>query len=644
MSTPERPSLKRALLIGCRTSGLRAIKNDLDAMSGILQVYGFEITRCEESDATRDGILHALDRLIESTRADDSVVVYYTGHGGITEKAGTIRNDEEPWRLQYLVPVDHYMSKKGQFHGILDVEFSYYLQSLTEVCHNVTVIMDCCHSNRMARGSHVDRDEIVKAAKPRYYEAAFAHLRSIKGQIGAINPFLEGNDYAIRISAAAAREGAFEYTDETGWRISALTQVLVMILTDALEGEISWRSVSIRLRDQMALTMPEQHPDIAVPVGRLLFSLDERHVSIYRVEFHPHGPPMLQAGRLHGVEEGDVYALLPYGSERLDKKKKVATATVTRITTTEAELSLDKDNVYNQDLVAFLEIRALKHWPISYNGVPAFRDSIREYIQMHCLGLRIADQGEEHLASVHYDGQNISVRDMAAVEVGRWPYSSELSVNSCFSEMIKRLNALGCIQNLARLESGADALNANIELGFGVVEEGRQQFIEPQSTVLHEGERIFFSVRNNSSTDVRVHLFEACAGELGLLSRRTENGRELMADGGFHTWGWNKQGQLTGWELPWPPHVGPETVSLVDTFILIVTDTPIDLSCLDLQRLQSSEASRDKDDCNLWSNLRHFGFGYDKLRLAKAEEPTEGPRYDIYRVHLKLEKRSDDKE
>jgi hypothetical protein len=640
MAIPGRPAVKRALLIGSRTDGLMAIENDLNAMEGILQKYGFEITRCEESDATRKGILKALNRLIENTLSYDSVVVYYTGHGGITEKAGTIQNDKEPWRLQYLVPIDHHKSEKGPFHGILDVELSYYLQELTEVCHNVTVILDCCHSSRMARGSHVDHHEMVKALKPKYYEAAFSHLRSIQGKLRAINPFLEGNEYAVRISAAAATEGAFEYTDPTGWRISVLTQVLVEILTDALQRDISWQSVSLRLRDKMALTMPEQHPDIAGPVARLLFSLDERQASMHLVKFHQYGPPVLQAGRLHGVEEGDVYALLPYGTERLDKNKKVATATVIRITTAEAELSLDKAYGSNQDVVAFLENKALKHWPISFNGVPAFRDSIREYIQIFSPGLRIADQDEEHLASVDYDGQNISVRDEAAVEVGRWPYSLEDGINSSVSEMTKRLNALGSIQNLVRMESGADALNANLELKFGVIENGTQRFIESQPTVLHEGERIFFYVKNNSSTNVRVHLFEACAGELGLLSRKTgDGGRELMANGGHHTWGWSEEAQLTGWELPWPAHVGPETTSLDDTYILIITDTPLDLSCLDLQRLHSPGASRDKGDSDLLNNLRHFGFGYDKLRLAKAKEPTQGPRYDVHHIHFKLEKR-----
>jgi hypothetical protein len=301
-------------------------------------------------------------------------------------------------------------------------------------------------------------------------------------------------------------------------------------------------------------------------------------------------------------------------------------------------LSLDKANASDQDVVAFLENKALKHWPISFNGLPAFRDSMREYIQIHSLGLRIADQGERHLASVEYDGHKITVHDDAAVEVGRWPYILSDGVNSSVFEMIERLNALGNIQNLVRMESGADSLNAKLELKFGVIKEGTERFIESEPAVLHEGQMIFFYVRNKSLTNVYVHLFEACAGELALQSRKTENGRELMANGGHHTWGRNKEGQLTGWELPWPPHVGSETTSLDDTYILIVTDTPFDLSCLDLQRLHSSGARRDKVDSDLLNNLRHFGFGYDKLRLAKAEEPTQGPRYDVHRIHLKLEK------
>jgi len=201
-------------------------------------------------------------------------------------------------------------------------------------------------------------------------------------------------------SAPPRPDSSIEYTDRTGLRISALTQVLVKILRDALQSDISWQSVSLCLRDKMALTMPEQHPDIAGPVARLLFSLDERQASMHLVKFYPYGPPMLQAGRLHGVEEGNVCALLSYGTEILDKNKKVATATVIRITSVEAELSVDKAYGSNQDVVAFLKNKALKRWPISFNGVPTFRDSMGEYIQIFSPGLRIADRDEEHLASV----------------------------------------------------------------------------------------------------------------------------------------------------------------------------------------------------------------------------------------------------
>jgi hypothetical protein len=129
-------------------------------------------------------------------------------------------------------------------------------------------------------------------------------------------------------------------------------------------------------------------------------------------------------------------------------------------------------------------------------------------------------------------------------------------------------------------------------------------------------------------------LFEACAGELGLLSHEMAKGREVRPDSGNQIWGGSE-----GWELPWPGRVGSETNPLDDTFIVIVTDTMFDLSCLDMQHLNAKyHSARGKGDSDFMSTLRHFGFGYDK-RLARTSKVPTGPRYNIYHIHVKFQKR-----
>lgn len=639
MATAAKPGQKRALLIGSRTGGLRAVRNDLSSMEAILLKYDFNITRCAKPDATRQGILTAFQTLLTTTGKDDSIVIYYTGHGGMTERAISIRKHDEPWRLQYLVPRDMKMSKPGDFRGILDVELSHYLKELTKICENVTIILDCCHSSRMARGSHVDRDETVKALPPAFYDQAVSHLRSLQGdgQLDTDDPYLEGNVNVVRISAAAANEEAWEYTDSCGRRISALTQVLAEILDDAYRKDISWQSISLRLRDRMALTMQKQHPEIAGPVARLLFSLEERQASFHMVKFSSAGPPALQAGRLHGVEEDDVFALLPYGAEKLDLEKKIATATIHRVMALESEMSIDKTPLLADNVVAFLESKALKRWPVTVTGPVAFRDFLTKYLEKFSPSLRVSDEGEVSIAAVNFDGDNISVWDDSGVQVGRWPYRMEGGVNEHTAKMLDRLVVLSGIQNLSKMEAPKEigALESALELGFGMVENGTRRMLDQDDLVMHEGGRMFLSIKNNSDKTLYAHLFEACAGELGLHSKQTVMGRELRANGGDHIWGGDK-----GWEMPWPTHVGPEATCLNDTFIVIVTDTPFDLSCLDMQHLSSRIREQGKGYAALVDTLKHFGFGYDRMRLAKAEkEEISRSQYDIHHIHVKLLKK-----
>lgn len=81
---------RRGLLIGSRTKGpegkeLEGTEIDVQMMAVVLKKYGFDITRCIGSNATRDGILAAWQNLISATSADDAVVIHYSGHGAYVE-------------------------------------------------------------------------------------------------------------------------------------------------------------------------------------------------------------------------------------------------------------------------------------------------------------------------------------------------------------------------------------------------------------------------------------------------------------------------------------------------------------------------------------------------------------------------------
>lgn len=93
------------------------------------------VTLLLDGDATLSGIRAALGNLSQACKADDTVIIYFTGHGGILgdgAKAAT-----------YLVPVDGNLMRYE--HTMLsEAEFSRILKALS--ARRVLVILDACHA------------------------------------------------------------------------------------------------------------------------------------------------------------------------------------------------------------------------------------------------------------------------------------------------------------------------------------------------------------------------------------------------------------------------------------------------------------------------------------------------------------------
>ena len=125
------------------------------------------------------------------------------------------------------------------FRGILDVEFSHFVNCLTRRTHNVTIITDCCHCERIARGeqpmpgrkawSPLNRGFIDKHIARLRHAGLYARLEA-----GA-------NRYAVRVAAAAS--DALAYEDPGEPEMGRLTKVLVQELNRADETGTSWSMV-----------------------------------------------------------------------------------------------------------------------------------------------------------------------------------------------------------------------------------------------------------------------------------------------------------------------------------------------------------------------------------------------------------------
>ncbi len=120
---PEIPDLETAV-------------NDVNAMAGLLkEKYGFKVELLINGKATKDKIYNALRRIVGMAKPEDSVLIYYAGHGGHDKIVGE----------GYWVPCD---AKHGEPVSYFDnVQTQKFIARMKE--RHVLLISDSCYSGTL---------------------------------------------------------------------------------------------------------------------------------------------------------------------------------------------------------------------------------------------------------------------------------------------------------------------------------------------------------------------------------------------------------------------------------------------------------------------------------------------------------------
>lgn len=132
----------KALLIGINDykdpniPDLKTAVNDANAMANLLSKrYGFEVKLLLDREATREAIYRTLRKLASSTKANDSVLIYFAGHGDLDR----LTNDG------WWIPVD---AKGGDPITYLDnFLVQKYIRSMK--ARHVLLISDSCYSGTL---------------------------------------------------------------------------------------------------------------------------------------------------------------------------------------------------------------------------------------------------------------------------------------------------------------------------------------------------------------------------------------------------------------------------------------------------------------------------------------------------------------
>jgi hypothetical protein len=171
---------------GSGWGALRAARGDAEAVADVLERrYGFEVTRLLDGEATRAGLIAALDGLTALT-PDDAVLVYYAGHGYY----------DETTREGYWIPSDA-RKLDGERQPREDWVWNSTLNQILQACpaRHVLVVADSCYGGSLFRGETpaapgTDRVRYARAlARPSRYLIASGALEPVPDQSGKHSAF-----------------------------------------------------------------------------------------------------------------------------------------------------------------------------------------------------------------------------------------------------------------------------------------------------------------------------------------------------------------------------------------------------------------------------------------------------------------------
>lgn len=614
----------RALIIGCQTGSLKGTVNDVNTMMKILEARRFAIQRLDQLQATRVAILDGYQRLIADTQEGDAAVLYYSGHGGRSRNPDSSRG---PTYYQFIVPVDIYDSRQDDFRGIMSHELSALLSRLTAKTKNVTVILDCCHSAMMSRGEERLR---VKALPREWILGIESHLELLRRQGIDVSGMPRGNPDAVGVMACGASESAYEYTPAGGATIGLLTESLHAVFAESSSTNIDWRTVGIRVRERIVTQFPTQRPNIEGPSSRVVFqTVEGERTGVVPLVLRGE-EATIEAGHLLGVRIDDEYAVMPPGSAKLDPKERIALAKVVRVGGGASQVLLTSEphrRAAETGDLAFPVRAGFVRGAVRVVGVSTGADAMRAAIAANSFLTVCEEPGGEAFAVVRVTDGFVELRD--TTEVLLWPRKPSDAAG--IQETLHNLRVLSQARAMRLLESGEGeaALNANVELSWGVVVDGQLRELAHTGETVHCGERVAISVINRADAPCWLAVFDVgLAGKLTLLNGRSAAEGIELAKGNPWRFGLDKTGQLTGDELKWPQGL-PQDAPRPESLVVIVMDGPCDLRPLETAGMRAIEERKGKG-----SNLQRI---FDQMLTARTrdlgqEEPSAVLSYAVRHI------------
>jgi len=386
--------------------------NDVPLIHDALVSQGFadkNIRLIQDSKATRQGILDALEQLLTEVKKGDIVVIHYSGHGQQIEDDN---GDEADGLDEAIVPYDAtaYYKKDvywGQNH-IRDDELEVVIAKFRAKLGKdgqLLFILDSCHSGSATRGGKArggagplvsENWNENKYAQSRGNTVAESGLFEEQAGVAGTAPF-------VMISGASANQLNYEYQGK-----GSLSYAFSKAMT-SLGNQTSYRKMFADIVSEMQLIAPRQNPVIEGDVDYQLFSgnylAQQAYYEVKKIE--DANTVTLAAGKFNGLFEGTTILLMPSGSTAKDASKAIAKGEIKSAGYNEARLVLDKplNDVKAKSLWAFVDKPSFSDMNVSVYFDPKANDKqlkgeVGNFLTENNIGKIVTNQADSDLSVI----------------------------------------------------------------------------------------------------------------------------------------------------------------------------------------------------------------------------------------------------
>ena len=320
--------------------------NDVPIIKNSLIKQGFSesnIRTVIDQQATKKGIVDALNDMLSKVKKGDIVVVHYSGHG---QQIFDDNGDEVDGLDEAIVPIDAFVKYTSTYKGenhIRDDEIGNIIAKFRNKLGKdgqLLFLLDSCHSGSATRGGKV-RGGMGALVPPDWKPNNNSSTTQASKGSGLLEKTSLVEDAApfVMISGASADELNYEYNG-----MGSLTYAFTQAITD-LGSDFTYRQLFSKIAANMNVISPKQRPTIEGDLDYKFFKGEYIQQQLYYdvVKVAQNLDVLtINAGQINRIFKNSTVLIMPAGSIKPDANKAIAKGKITNSRFSESIVSLDR--------------------------------------------------------------------------------------------------------------------------------------------------------------------------------------------------------------------------------------------------------------------------------------------------------------